>query len=179
MRKEFLIDREMSLDEIFMNGHEIRLLDGSIRLVKGKYCIHQTTGLKRYLSEVYDYIRNVKNNNGVIIAKRLNEQSKLLYMSSAFKPFKPQRKKIQVSVSPVKYEKHEVLEKRKRYSNFKRVGKCVPVSINVKDLIVNDKEILKRELITAGANSVRFYESDKGTLVVVEPLHIIESFKKR
>lgn len=176
MKKEFLLDMEMSLEDIWKSGYEIRLLDGSVRLVEGKHCLHQVTGLKRSLSEVYDSIRNVKNKNGDIIAKRLNLRSKLLYMSSAFKPF---RKKVEAPVSVVSYKKKEIPQRRKKYSEFKKVGECVPVSINLKELIFNDKEVVKKELIGAGAKSVHFYESSKGTLVVVEPIHIADNFKIR
>lgn len=174
--RNYLIAREMTLEEVQTFGKVIRLFDGSIRFVRGELCQHSQTNILRPLSECFEFIKNVKDANGEIIAKRLSTSSQLLYTKKAFQPYQPfQQSKNILPSSPVHTPKNDIQHKRiEKYKKSTRAGKPVKVSICLKDTRFSNRSELELFLKEKGAKQISFYETDKGLAVVVDPISLLD-----
>ncbi|MCO7126142.1 hypothetical protein NIE88_10185 [Sporolactobacillus shoreicorticis] len=71
--------------EIEHFGHSVRMMNGNLGEVDGKYIVFLTSGAVLSIASAYWEIRNVRNENGQVIAKRIGKRvGKLWAVEGAF-----------------------------------------------------------------------------------------------
>lgn len=171
-----MMDLEMTTKDLITIGKSIKTFDGNVYEVCGTSVINSITKTIRPISEIYRYVRNVKNEDNIIIAKRKNKHSKLCFTTEIIR--KPQNRRGQNSGSRdlmfiATSSSIRKAPKPNRNCRAKEVG------ILLEETVFSSKSKLQQELNKDGAKKVSFYETSVGTVVVADPYSLLAKYKKK
>ncbi|GED04289.1 hypothetical protein [Bacillus atrophaeus] len=165
MSKVQLLQKKMTEDDIRKYGMSVRMYDGSIHRIAGRDFINTTTNTTRPISQYYSNVRNVKNENGIIVGKRTNPHSNLLFTTEAFQPVKKEKR---IYTAP------KIPRRDKQVRPKNRSGRSKKVSVLLQETGYSNVQALKNALLDSGAKRVDIYHTSKGLAVVCHPDYILK-----
>ncbi|MFT8391369.1 MAG: hypothetical protein ABF683_08790 [Sporolactobacillus sp.] len=79
MRKRSPIQRVFTPREIERFGSSVRMMNGNLGEIDGKFIVYLAAGLVLPISSAYQEIRNVRDESGQVLAKRIGKRSGKLW----------------------------------------------------------------------------------------------------
>jgi len=170
-----MMDLEMTIKDILTIGKSIKTFDGNVYEVCGTSVVNSITKTIRPISEIFRYVRNVKNEDGIIIAKRKNKHSKLCFTTEIIR--KPQNRRGHSGSRDLMFIATSSSIRKAPKPN--RNCRAKEVGILLEETVFDSKSKLQQELNKAGAKKVSFYETSVGTVVVADPYSLLAKYKKK
>lgn len=86
MKKNYLIKRRMYPREIMRRGRTVKFFDKSVRIIKNENVYFPLYKRSISIKNCYEQIKNVRNDQGIIIAKRRHPGGSLWCTNQAYPP---------------------------------------------------------------------------------------------
>lgn len=179
MGKVQVMPKELSREELASLDYElyVKLFDQSTYALKNGIATSLLTQKKHPISALYDTIKNIKGKDKQILAKRKSKFTKLLKTSAFYdrSAYTPGKRTLDTFPMVDQRQRERPINDLRHYNKSLKAGRAKIVSVPLQELPFESQEKCREYLIAHGCETVLFYATKQGVLVVANPPSVLEA----